>query len=760
MVPRFTPLCVVLLARHVLVGCIEEKARPELVRVLVVDDDENVRRVVRRGLEREGFEVVEAADGPQALAAASRGTDLAVLDVNMPGMSGLDVLAELRRRDPRLHVIMLTGAAGEADRVRGLVSGADDYMVKPFSTRELAARAIAVRRRAETAASQVLDFGALSVDLAARQVTSRGRTIDLTRREFDLLSHLATNPSRAFSRTDLLEQAWESSPDWQNERTITEHVRRLRNKIEIDPARPQRIVTVRGVGYRFEPDGTEDVSQDTGTSVQGSRALSASGATAIVVDGVIAHASDAALELLGASELSDVVGRPVFDFVAERSLGAARARHQSAKEQHLPRPEVMALKRMDGREVVVEIVSAPVTWEDRPASQLLVWDLGEDTARLRELATGIRSDVPDAVIVTDADLRIQSFNAAAEELYGWSEREVVGRQFAQIAVCAGDSADRPGIEAALMRDGRWHGVIEQSRRDGTPVTVRASMTLLCDGSGQPVGVVTVNRPLGRTESIAGLLASSEDAVLDTEIRRGLEAREFCVHYQPVVALKSGRCIGVEALVRWQHPEHGLLAPVEFIDAAERSGAIVELGQQVLEQATAQWATWRDQGIDLHVAVNVSGRQLADVDLPARLADILSRHRIPRGKLWLEVTETALVADLGQASEVLQQIADLGVHISIDDFGTGWASLTYLRQFPIHSLKIDRLFVSGLETDSNDSAIVASILSLGAELGLTVVAEGIETTGQADALSSLGCQLGQGYLYARPTAPGDVDLFRA
>jgi EAL domain-containing protein (putative c-di-GMP-specific phosphodiesterase class I) len=176
---------------------------------------------------------------------------------------------------------------------------------------------------------------------------------------------------------------------------------------------------------------------------------------------------------------------------------------------------------------------------------------------------------------------------------------------------------------------------------------------------------------------------------------------------------------------------------------------------VLDEACQQWSAWQRTGIDLHVAVNLSGRQLSDPNLAARLAETMASAAMGPGALWLEVTETSLVEDLDVATEALSRLVELGARVSIDDFGTGWASLTYLREFPVHALKIDRTFVNGLGKGSADAAIVGSIISLGRELEMSVVAEGVETKEQLAHLRVLGCELAQGYLFGRPQAPEDL-----
>ncbi len=222
--------------------------------VLVVDDEPMVREVVAAYLEREGYRVAEAKDGAAALdAVAAQLPDLVVLDLMLPRVDGYEVMRRLRRRAD-IPVILLTARTEEPDRVLGLELGADDYVVKPFSPRELAARVRSVLRRARPRPEPVrLEFAGLTIDTGAREVLAAGAPVELTAREFDLLAFLAASPRQVFSRGQLLEQVWDSSPDYQDPSTVTVHVRRIRRKIEPDPENPRWVVTVWGVGYRFEP---------------------------------------------------------------------------------------------------------------------------------------------------------------------------------------------------------------------------------------------------------------------------------------------------------------------------------------------------------------------------------------------------------------------------------------------------------------------------------------------------------------------------
>ena len=222
--------------------------------ILVVDDDLDLVDVVRTALEREGFAVDDASDGATALDKIADDTpELVVLDLGLPKVRGLDVLRQVRA-DTAVPVIVLSGRSDEADRIIGLELGADDYVVKPFSPRELVARVRSVLRRSRTTGlPSTLSFPGLELDLATREVRVRDHTVELRRREFDLLAFLCTSPRQVFTREQLLRHVWDSEPEWQGIGTVSEHVHRLRAKVELDPARPTRIVTVRGVGYRFVP---------------------------------------------------------------------------------------------------------------------------------------------------------------------------------------------------------------------------------------------------------------------------------------------------------------------------------------------------------------------------------------------------------------------------------------------------------------------------------------------------------------------------
>jgi diguanylate cyclase (GGDEF)-like protein/PAS domain S-box-containing protein len=243
--------------------------------------------------------------------------------------------------------------------------------------------------------------------------------------------------------------------------------------------------------------------------------------------------------------------------------------------------------------------------------------------------------------------------------------------------------------------------------------------------------------------------------LENGLRDAMERGEFVLHYQPKMNLETGTIIGVEALIRWYHPERGLVPPVQFIPIAEECGFIVAIGQWVLREACRQARAWQDAGLrPMRIAVNVSAVELRATDFVAGVRDILAETGLDPCYLELELTETFLMQDSKSTAAVLQALKDMGVQLALDDFGTGYSSLSYLKRFPIDTLKIDRSFVRDLTTDADDASIVTAVISMGKSLHMGVVAEGVETAEQLAYLREQNCPAGQGYYLGRPVAAGE------
>ncbi len=254
-------------------------------------------------------------------------------------------------------------------------------------------------------------------------------------------------------------------------------------------------------------------------------------------------------------------------------------------------------------------------------------------------------------------------------------------------------------------------------------------------------------------------ATESRFTLEMVLRRALEREQFVLHYQPTLDVATGQITSVEPLLRWNHPELGMVAPLEFIPLAEETGLILAISDWVLRTACLQARTWRrDVRSDLRVGVNMSARQFRQRDLVEQVAAILVTQQLAAAGLDIEITESAMMRDVELAAATTHALRELGCTVSIDDFGTGYSSLAYLKRFSVDYLKIDRSFVAGLPADANDAAIVQAVVDMADSLGMPVVAEGVETSGQLDHLTRTGCHEAQGYLISRPMPESLVTAF--
>ena len=257
-----------------------------------------------------------------------------------------------------------------------------------------------------------------------------------------------------------------------------------------------------------------------------------------------------------------------------------------------------------------------------------------------------------------------------------------------------------------------------------------------------------------TAELAGLAARHFE--LESALRLGIPRGELLLHYQPKVCIRTGRMLGIEALVRWQHPQEGMVQPNDFIALAEERGLIVALGRWVMQAACLQLRSWVDAGFDPPpVAINLSARQFASDTLIADLLDAMAQADVPANLLELELTESVLMSEPERSNEVVSELRSLGLRIAIDDFGTGYSSLSYLKRFTVQTVKIDRSFISGLTSDRDDRAITQAVIGMAHTLGLVVVAEGVETSAQLDMLGEMGCDEAQGHLTGPPMSGHEI-----
>jgi diguanylate cyclase (GGDEF)-like protein len=500
-----------------------------------------------------------------------------------------------------------------------------------------------------------------------------------------------------------------------------------------------------------------------------------SGAAQATVDGRRVAVARVARQSYNANSWSVLVSAPEPDLGGWRSVGPAPLGMAVAALL------LMALVAINLRSGNRELRDASLTDEltGLPNRRLL-------TDRLEQALTlSRRRGTSCAVLLIDLD-RFKEVNDTLGHHHGDELlRSVAGRLR---AVCrSSDTVSRLGgdefaillpdvenLDAAVALARRCLGALHEPLLvEGVTLDVEASIGIaLAPKHGQDGNALLRSADVAMyeaKENNCGVMTYDPDLDVNTptrlallgDLRRALQTDQLVLHYQPKVTISTGAVHGVEALVRWQHPDRGLVPPADFIPAAEGTGLILPLTIRTLELAVAQARTWLDAGTAVQVAVNLSPRCLLEPDFPQVVLDLLARHGLPAGLLRLEITEGTIMADPARALAALTSLKASGISLSIDDFGTGYSSMSYLKRLPVDELKIDRSFVSEMLTNSSDDVLVRSSIDLGHNLGLSVVAEGVEDQETADALTRLGCDVVQGYHLARPmTVAAVTDWFAA
>jgi diguanylate cyclase (GGDEF)-like protein/PAS domain S-box-containing protein len=669
--------------------------------LLLVDDEPINRDLMSRRLSRRGFSPALACSGKEALEwIETHPVDLVLLDVEMPGMSGLEVLKEIRRKNSpaQLPVIMVTGKSSSEDIVTALAAGANDYVTKP------------------------IDFPVVLARI--QNQLSRKHTEKALRESEERYALAARAANDGLWDWDLTKDKIYFSPRWKSMLGWEEH--------EIGDS-PEEWFS------RIHPDDVERVRADI----------------CAYLDELAAHYEDEYRILHRDGNYLWMLGR------------AFTVRDENGKAYR------MAGSQTDiTRGKVVDVLTG------LPNRVLFMDRLGRAFDRARR-----RKDKTLALIFLDLD-DFKLVNDSLGHLVGDQLLVAIAGRL-ESTVRSGDSVARFGRNQTIARLGgdEFTILLEEipGVLDATRVAERISKELsepfVISGqelfSSASMGIAVFN-PLyqnpeellrdadtamysakslgkGRFEIFDANMRANTIArlQLETELRKALERKEFENHYQSIVSLKTGEIFGFEALVRWRQPTRGLVSPGEFIPVAEETGLIVPLGKWVLETAAQQLQIWQARFPEqppLWISVNLSARHFLQPELLDQCRQILDQTQLSHSTLSLEVTESAMMPNPEFAIEVMGRLKELGIKIALDDFGTGYSSLSYLHRFPLDSLKIDRSFVSHM---MDDDEIVRTIITLGRNLGLKVIAEGVETEEQSERLLELGCEFAQGYYFSVP-----------
>ena len=679
-------------------------------RLLIVDDNEMNRDMLARRLARKGY-VIGLADSARDLLPRVKedGIDLLLLDIEMPEVSGLDALQSLRESysPTDLPIIMVTAKNQSDDIVKALEMGANDYLTKPIDFPVALAR--------------------ISTQLSHKNAQ------EALRESEERYALAARGANDGLWDWNLLTGAVYFSPRWKamlgfQENEIEDRLEEWLDRIhDADRDRVKQEIDAhqKGLTPHFESEHRL-LHKDGGFRWMLSRGLA------------VHDATGKTLRMAGSQ--TDITERKVSDPLTglpNRLLFIDRLgrliRHSKRHKDHL---FAVLFLDLDGFKMINDSLGHLI------GDQLLVGVAArlekclrssDTVARLGETFTVARLGGDEFTILLDDIKEPADANRAAERLM---------KALAPPFVLAGKEIFT-SISIGIAMSNTAYEEPEDLLRDADTAMYRAK------------SLGKARFEVFDADMRASVMARLQ---LETDMRRALERHEFRNVYQPIVALESGRIVGFEALMRWQHPTRGMIGPEEFIFVAEETGLIRDLGWWSLREACRQMSTWRTRSkayLDLTMSVNVSAKQLLQPHLVDEMSTLLRETALPPEALKLEITESAVMADPAAAAEMLQHIKSLGVRLAIDDFGTGYSSLSYLHRFPLDTLKIDRSFISGAADGSEGMEIARTIMPMAKNLRLDVVAEGVETIEQVGLLRRLQCKYAQGYYFSKPLAPEEV-----
>lgn len=682
--------------------------RPGMGRILVVEDDPGIAILERRSLERAGYDVVTATTAEEALeqiVGAGEPIDLIVLDHRLPGgVTGLEFYGRLKASGHELPVIMVTGQSDEATIVEALRAGVHDFVTK---------------------STEYLNYLPEAVGRALVQVRTERLLEESEQRYKSLFEH---NPDAVYS-LDLLGNLTSANTAF------------------------EEICGYRAHEFLYAPFTRFVVSEDM-KKVLGHLERAAKGEPQnyeIAIwrkDGRRVELNITNVPMFVSGELVGLYG--IAKDVTERKRLQERLEHQAF---HDP------LTGLPNRALFMNRLEHALSRSGRHDDLVAVLFLDLDNFKV--VNDSLRHEVGDRLLVLVGQ-RLKGCLRPKD-----TAARLGGDEFTVLLEGVSGASDAARIAERISERLRVPFTVE-----GHVMFVTASIGIaLSSGYREEPGDllraadVAMYRAKRKAKARYEIFDWKEDSPalerlsLENDLRRAIERDEFRIYYQPKVRLESGELFGVEALVRWEHPERGLLLPEQFVPLAEETGLINQLGLWVLEEACHQARDWQERyphRAPLGMSVNLSAKQIQQPDLIEKVAGVLCETGLDPSCLVLEISERVMMEDAEYTIGRLEELKDLNVRLALDDFGTGYCSLAHLEHFPLDVLKIDRLFVSREEEDAAGAVIVSTILAMAHSLGLAVIAEGVETAEQAIRLQELGCDIAQGYYFAKPLTSEAMD----
>ncbi len=688
---------------------------------LIVDDDITLRVLAREALEQAGCRVEDASTGQEALAAFQREIpDIVLLDVVMPGMDGFATCAALRKLPggAAVPILIMTGLDDVKSIATAYDAGATDFVTKPWNALVLSHR-VRYMLRASQAVTELLER---EMSLAEAQ-----RIAHLGNWRWDLASDRFTASTEVFRILGVVPNG--AAPSF----TFEQFIARMDSPDQASVEAGIRQAIATGSPY-CQDHRIQRPAGDVRVVHHYAEAVFESGGAMTSVVGTIQDITnqkqaEAQIHFLSNYDrLTQLPNRQLFHDRVTQAL-AAQKRHGQ--------PGAVLLLNLDRFQRINDTLGSK-------SGDSILREVAERLRHcVRQSDSVARHDDQEPVMLSR--LRGDEFTVLLTHLHSAQSASKVAQRILA-SLNAPYQVDDQSVEVTASIG---IALLEQDGEDLDTLLRNADAAV---HAAQDKGRNTYQFYLQSMN-----VALAERLSLETDLRRALERSEFVLHYQPQVDIRRWEIVGVEALIRWQHPERGMVSPMTFIPLAEEVGLIDRIGQWVLRTACVQQVAWTAYGLgDISIAINLSGAQFRQADLANSIRTIVRETGANPGRLELELTESTAMQNAENAVSILHQLKDMGFSLSIDDFGTGYSSLAYLKRFPIDTIKIDRAFVKDLASETEHAAIAIAIIAMAHGLKLRVLAEGVETQPQLDILRDQGCDAIQGYFFSHPLPADRVE----